>query len=674
MAQDEVLKNRTLSDLRRMLDYRKMYDSRRSLFYRQYVGQRDPQKFPDNTTNRSNTFVPYPLSNVETIVSRTSDAFFSFAPFFEVDGTTQFDDSGAEAMQLVLDVKLREAGFQNQFEQYVRNVAIYGHAGLKIDWNWDYKTLTKPEPIYVMDPQNPQMPLLDPNSGQPIVRGYQPVSYQVPVNCPRVTAIDIYDLLIDPDGSVVAHLNERQLGTMLREQEMYRELRNGDLWDPDALAKLQADVTQAYSEKGDPNSVLIRFAEVWNRGDNSMTVITFGDDSDAIAWKDQRASYRSGSYSTYRLPVWTGSGEILRTGDNPFAHKRIPILYTSYIKLPNEIYGLGAIEITSDLTESLNRMTNMITDNWNLGVNRRYAYDENADIDHEALNQMNVPGGKVAVNGNPNDVLSPLPMFTPSAGDYQILTIYKGMQEMASGVSDFYQQGVGSSGGNRTATGISSVINESNYRFKLFIRNLEVDVLTPMLEMCSSMCSQFLTDVQEVAITNAAPGIPKWYQLDPAKLIGNYKFHLVAANYATNKTVRQRNLMAFMQQAQQTPYWRQGEGLRELGKVLEIHNINELIKSDQEVQMEQQQEQQHEMQMSLLQKVVDVEGKTQVAKARHPGEGQAASGGQAKAKEGRPAKAQTEGKIPGQTEQGITRSEGQQSGANALGLEGLGAA
>lgn len=670
MIDQDTLKNRTLGDLRRMLDYRRQYDAKRSLFYRQYVGQRDAQKFPDNVTQRSNTFVPYPLSNVETIVSRVSDAFFSFSPWFECSAYSSDDDHAAEAMGLVLRKKLHECGFMNAFEQYTRNVAIYGHAGLKVDWNWDYKTITKPAAQYLLDPHT-QQPIINPATNQPIIRGFVPQTTTVPMACPKITPIDIYDLLIDPDGMVVAQLSEKQLGCMKREQQAHLQATGNNLWFPDALAELDAKVQSAYQGKGDPDIVLIRFAEVWNRYDNTMTVVTFGEDADAIGWKDQRAAYRATSYSSFRLPVWSGSGDVLWSGDNPFAHKRIPILYTSYIKLPNELYGLGAIETASDLTESLNKFVNMITDNWNLGINRRYAYDENADIDHEALNQFNVPGGKVAVSGNPNEVISPLPLFTPSAGDYQILDLYRGMIELSSGISDFYGKGVGSSGGNRTATGISSVINESNFRFKLFIRNLEVDVLTPMLEMCASMCQQFLTDAQEVQITKQpAPDFPKWQMVSPEELIGNFTFSLVAANYATNKAVRQRNLMSFMQIAQQTPYWRQGEGLREIGKVLEIRNINDLIKSDQEVQQEQEAEQQHEMQMALLQKVVDVEGKTAVAQARHS-DSQAASHGQTKKKEGRPTKVQHEGAVPGTTEIGVQRSLGQQSGANAMGLSGL---
>lgn len=674
-------KDKALRFLRRATDYRRQFDQRRAIFYRQYVGQRDAQKFPDNTTNRANTFVPYPLSNVETTVSRVDDAFFSFYPWFEVSGVTELDDHAAEAMQLILDKKLMQANFKQAFEDLVRNIGIYGFGAMKVDWNWDFKTLTKPVPSYAT--VNGQ-PVMDPQTGQPIVTGYHPQTFQVPACCPLIKAIDIYDTVIDPDGGLVACLTERTLGDIKRSCESYKAATGQDYFYPEALAELEGYIVQACPEN--PESVLVRYAEVWDSGDTSCTLVTFGEDKDAIAWKDLRASYRATAYSPYKRKLYDGPPILLWNGPNQFDHKRNPILYTSYIKLPNELYGVGAIEVITDLTESMNKFVNMVTDNWNMAINRRYAYDTNADIDHEQLNQANVPGGKVGVNGNPSEVLVPLPFFTPNQGDYAILDLYKGMIEMGSGISDFYGKAVGSPSGNRTATGINSVINESNYRFKLFIRNLELDILQPMLAMCASMIQQYMTDREEVLITKSpnGPQIPKWQVIDPEAIIGNYEFDLTAANYATNKTVRQRNLMAFAQIAQQTPYWRAGEGLREIAKVLEIRNADELVKSDQEVQMEQQQAIQQQRQEAFVEKVIDTESALAVAEqgAKFKAS-QAASktGGGSKnpnrpkslRPEGRPATQQHEGHIPGATSNmADTRSFAQNNGANALGLSGLG--
>jgi hypothetical protein len=679
-----IARTNALRFLTRGVTFRRQYDQRRSTFYRQYVGQRDAQKFPDNVTNRANTFVPYPLSNVETIVSRVQDAFFSFDPWFEVDGSTAQDDPSADAMALVLLKKLQRANFVEAFESLVRNICIYGHSGIKVDWNWDFKTLVKPTAQYAMDDN--KQPVINPATGQPIITGFRPQSFQVPMACPRITPIDVYDLVCDPDGGIVAHLTERTFIEMDRENQMYLANSGKPLYDVEAMARIKQRIMTTCPD--DWETVIVRYAEVWNEYEGTCTIITYGQDKDAMAWKDLRASFRSANYSSYKRKVYEGN-EVLWYGPNQFDHKRNPILHTSYIKLPNEIYGLGSIEIITDLSESLNKMVNMITDNWNLGINRRFAYDVNADIDHEALNQMNVPGGKVGVNGNPGEVLMPLPLFTPNAGDYSILDLYKGMIEMTSGVSDFYGKGQGSPTGNRTATGISSVINESNFRFKMFIRNLEIDVLQPLLIMCASMVQQFMTDAEEVAITKnpMGPAIPKWQMVQPEDVIGNFDFNLVAANYATSKTVRQRNLMAFAAQAQQSPYWKQGPGLREIGKVLEIHDINDLIYTDQEVQQQQAAAKQEQQQEMLMNQVVQTESKIEVAKAHASlGLGKGTGGGSTKTpsrpnpshgtavkdRGGRPSHMQHEGKIPGGNATSAARTEGQQMGANALGLEGMG--
>lgn len=669
-------KDRALRFLRRGVDYRRQFDQRRAIFYRQYVGQRDAQKFPDNTTNRANTFVPYPLSNVETIVSRVDDAFFSFYPWFEVSGVTEQDDHAADSMQLILDKKLMQANFKPAFEALVRNIAIYGFGALKVDWNWDFKTLTKPVPAYAMVNGKP---ITDPQTGQPIVTGFKPQTFQVPACCPLIQAIDIYDIVIDPDGGIVGCLTERTLGDIKRSCEAYKQATGQDYFYPEALSELEGYIVGACPEN--PEAVLVRYAEVWDSSEATCTLVTFGEDKDAIAWKDLRASYRATAYSPYKRKLYDGPPILLWNGPNQFDHKRNPILYTSYIKLPNELYGVGAVEVITDLTESMNKFVNMVTDNWNMAINRRYAYDTNADIDHEQLNQANVPGGKVGVNGDPSKVLVPLPFFTPNQGDYAILDLYKGMIEMGSGISDFYGKAVGNPTGNRTASGINSVINESNYRFKLFIRNLELDILQPMLQMCASMIQQYMTDREEVLLTKTqSPLIPKWQVIDPEAIIGNYEFDLTAANYATNKTVRQRNLMTFAQIAQSTPYWRAGEGLREIAKVLEIRNADDLIKSEQEVQQEQQQAMQQQQQEMFIEKVLDTESALTVAEAgaKYKAKQQTGkAGGNSKnpnrpkslRPEGRPAMHQkAQAGVSNETE---VREFAQNMGANAIGLPGL---
>lgn len=693
---------KTLEGLRRMRYYRRQYDPRRAYYYRQYLMQRDQRFYPDNLTPRSNTFVPYAHSNVETITARVMDAFFSMDPPIEVRGRGELDQAAAPYMQCVLLTKLHLAKWIDALEKLIRNICIYGHAGIKVEWDWDYDTVTAPDPVYAMMPQrdpmtgqpflNPDgtpsmMPIPNPMTGQPIQLGVRVITKQIPRMRPKLIPIDVFDLLIDPDGHQVAYLAEKSFAALKREAEQHPEA-----YLPGAIDELSSKIK---NEK-DPDNILIRLAEYWNEADNTVTLMTFGEDAEAVSWKDLRYSYRNANYSSYKLKVYGGSPVLLQHGPNPYIHKRAPILCTSYTKLTGEPYGIGVVEKISDLNEALNKFCNMITDNWNMSINRRYAYDINANIDHTQLNQFNTPGGKVGVDGDPSKMIMPLPVMTPQASEFMIMDIYKQQIELASGISDFYGKGIGGPGGNRSATGIGQIMTETNTIFKLFMRNLELDILQPLLEMCASMIQQYCTDFIEYQVTDAPPMIPKVGRVALENIIGNYDFDFVGANYATNKVIRQRNMMGFYQIAMQSPYANQGEFLREIAKVMEIPNASRLIKPDQQVQAEQQQAMQAQQQLMVAEKLLDAEADMltkEVGKKKeddpesisHARDVQdtmeeiLAAMGNLQApppkvgrREGRPATRQPEGQIPGTGLTGPTRSMAQSMGANATGLAGLG--
>lgn len=670
--------NKAISSLRRMRYFRKQYDQRRAYFYRQYLGQRDQRFYPDNVTPRANAFVPYPLSNVETIVSRVLDAFFSYEEWLEVKGRSSADESAAEKMQVVLLRLLKRANFVPAFESLVRNIVIYGHAAMKVDWDWDYDVVTYSQPIPMIGPDGQPVlqPQLNPDTMQPelkpIILGYRPAQKSVTRSRPRFIPIDVYDLLIDPDGGIIAHLTERTLGQMVREQQMSTQAAQSDpskkpLYLPEAIDTLVRRVSDNVKAPDNPMDTIIRIAEVWDEYAQTQSVLTYGEDAEAISWKDLRASYRAAGYSPFKRKVYAGIPLLLYHGEIPFMHKKAPIVCTSFIKIPNEIFGLGAIEIISDLTESLNKFVNMITDNWNLSINRRYAFDVNADIDHEALNSFNVPGGKVGVTGDPSKVIMPLPFFTPAAGDYQVLDVYKMMIESASGVSDFYSKGMGSPTNNKTASGISSVMQESNFRFKMFIRNLELDILQPILGMCASMVQQYISDPMEFQVTGENPSIKKWITLTPEELIGTLDFDLVAANYASNRIIRQRNIMALVNIMASNPvfapYVNPYETAKELYKAFEIRNINKLLIAPPQVQMMQMQQQKQQIDMMLMESMLQTEGKARIGQSKP----QTTTG-----KDGRPRTAQFEGAIPGAGLMSPIRELAQSMGSSALGLAGLG--
>ncbi len=702
-----------LDTLQRMRNFRRPYDQRRAYFYRQYIGQRDRRMYPDNLTPRSNTFVPIPKSNVDHSVARSHDAFWSLDPPIEVrpkGGTPQ----QAWQMEAVLLTCLKKAQWIQKLELAIRDCCIYGHMGIKVDWDWDYDTVSGPEPVWAMQPK------IDPNSGQPVMGqdgqpemvpvfnptdgsliqiGTQMVTKNVPRNCPKFIPIDIYDLLIDPDGKQKAHVLEISWGEMKRTAES-----NPGLYFPEAIAELTTKLKQ-YRDL-DADGIIVRMAEFWDDTSKTTTVVTFGEDADAIGWKDRRYQYRNASYSAYKRRVYNGPPVLLYTGPNPFAHKRIPVLDFAYVPIKGDAYGIGLIETISDLCEGINVFTNMITDNWNMSINRRYAYDVQVDIDHDQLDMGNVPGGKVGVVGDPQKAIFPLPNFTPNQQDYMILDLYQKFTESGSGIDDFYSKGIGSPGPSPTAGGTDMAQTAGGYSFKLFIRRFELEILQPLCEMTASMIQQFGSDELEWSITNAPPGIPKWGHVSLTDLFGDYAFDFVGANYATGKVVKQRNLMAFYNLAMQSPYAIQGEFLKEIARCMEVSNYSRLLKSDQQVQQEQQSATQARQQEELIKELFKMEAKmvnTQLGKPEFRPENSTLISdptqphGEAIQQQveqylgnaveavmgyaptpvtppihpvGQPKKAQFEGPIPGGKGQDTMRSMGQDMGPNGMGTAG----
>jgi hypothetical protein len=177
------------------------------------------------------------------------------------------------------------------------------------------------------------------------------------------------------------------------------------------------------------------------------------------------------------------------------------------------------------------------------------------------------------------------------------------------------------------------------------------------------MVQQYITDPMEFQITGDNPAIKKWVVMQPEELIGTLDFDLVAANYASNRVVRQRNLLALFNLASQSPFLNQFEALRELFKAFEVRNTNKLLFTPPQVQMQQMAQQKHEVEMMMLQAMMDTEGEARIAQSKP----QTTTG-----KDGRPRKAQFEGKIPGAGLMSHIKDFAQSMGANSLGLEGLG--
>lgn len=665
-AQDELQDAQKV--LERLRNFQRPYDSRRDALYSQLIGYTPPAYFPDKRTPRSNVSVPYPFANFDQVRATIMEALFLTDPPFEVLPRGMKDSGGALAMQRVMELlALQKGRLRATMDEYVGGLAVYGFYPLYVGWDWDYDTVPSWEVQPAFNPDGSYQ--VDYATGMPLLARTL-VRKKVPRNRPCYQTIDIYDLLIDPDGAHIARLFYKTLPQMIREQEM-ATLAGQHLYDPAALYELQ----RYLQDKPDAETAIINIAELWDTVNQKCTLVTTAADPEVLSYKDKRFANRAAMYSTWRRTTCDREPLLLAPKyDNPYMHCKVPILYTSYTKLPGEPFGFGVIEPVAGMVEHLNKSVRAIEDNWNMGVNQRYAIDLERNIDLEGLQRANVPGGIVGLYGNVNEVMKELPTHTPQAGDYAIIPLFQQMIETGSGQSDFYSRGVGTPKGNETATGISSVIAQASKRLTGVVQRLEEDILEPLLQMTASNIQQFITDDIEVRITDEMPAIGKinsaFVTITPEDLAGSFDFRLMGALYMENRTVQQAHMMQLGEMIATNPmfaaYIKPYEWLQETQRVFRIPYPGRFIKTPEEVAMEQAMMIQQQLMVGALQQKMGLApDERQIA---------AAKGGGGKPPGGKGDSGRNYAKPASNPATTTTRSSGQQTGLNALGMEGMGLA
>lgn len=659
--------------LGRLNDFWRPYRSRWSELFRQLIGFSERRTYPDGTP-RANIFIPYPLANWRHVGASVTEALFGMDPPFECLPMGSRDTEAAYRMQPVMEVlALRKAKLRTAIHDFVGVLSTYGIAAMDFSWDFDFDlvydwadkpvtpTATTPPQLIGMEPISGRPLVIDPMTGQPAIQRVR-VLTPVPRNRPKYEVLDIYDTLIDPDGATIVRFYDKTIPQMMREN-LGAQQAGFQLYSEEALHELDIHLRNQANGEEDMNA-LIRIAAIWNAVDGTFSMRTVEPDSEALTYKDERYTKRSATYAQFRRPLLKGAPQkMLATGFNPYNHCRVPILWTNYTKLPGEISGMGVIEPSYNLVESLNKAFSMVFDKWNLGINQRFAFDGSGgtDVDMDDLQNLNVPGGLVKVYGNPQNVLYPLPVEGPNGQDYSILVPLQNAIEVASNVSDAFHRGVGGTQGNKTATGISSVLQETNKTSTQLVLRLTEDILEPGLQMTASNIQQFITDELEVRITDELPAIPKqnsqFLMIKPSEIAGNFDFRIVGAAYMENRFVLQNNARMLVQILAGSPYLREAETIEELFRLHRIPYPKRFIKTEEEVQMEQVMMMQQQLLLAAM-----TGQNPQVAQGGGQG-GRKGPGSQ-----GTPKRPQAT--VDSVT--GATRGYAQQNGANMMGQGGRG--
>jgi hypothetical protein len=550
--------------------------------WRAYREERDDDK--------SNLFIPYLYGLVETVVPRITDTIFAKKPYLKPMPKEPQDIEGAEANEVLMEYQFKKSRFEEKVKQWIKQTAIYGTGFVKIYWDRDVATKTVREKRFFDDPLD--LIAKANEIGLSNISSFKEVEKEiVKYEGANIEVLDVFDVYVDPyaesieDARYVTHetLRPKEYVKQRIKSGVYNEVDMDD-WE-DIEESAGADDSSKFSVL--QRQEHIQMANEPNDEEGMIKILEY--------WEDNR--------------VITVANEsiVLRDKENPFNHKKIPIVEAVDTKSIKELYGIGEIEPNRYLQAELNTNRNQRIENVKFAINNSYFYDQTA-IDEEDF--VDAPNAKIPVRNRGqrslNDIIYPVPKKGISRSAYTEEEVIKRDMQETTGVTQ-YVRGIQPSG-SATATEITSLQKEANYRFKQKIRNIAT-ALEKVGEMWIALNQQFVTEQQYIRIAgDRAQNLnfmqPQTYgdtqmnktgfeflQVAPEDIAGEYDIEVAstALEPLANKEARRQQLLQAFQMTAQAGL-SMPTLLKEILKTFDDITVMDKIVKDYEQQMQQRQQ------------------------------------------------------------------------------------
>ena len=555
--------------------HRKQYEEKAIQNYKLFIGHRDERE-----DGRSNLHIPRTYEVIDTLRSRFLKAFFDQRPYLDFipqpeGGSTEslsLAEDKAEIAAALVDMQLDKNNAVELFYDYITSFLIFPAAIVGVGWRWEQEIIKKrvPQPIYANTP-----------FGQRIVDWkYQTVKqWETTWDDNEIVNIDFFDFWIDPAAT---NLDDAR-GVFQREWLTREELENkiellsnageGELYpvDLDSLANDRVDqgrferISSIGKSQGEQN--------IYNSPEkDSFEVLHY--------WEDRRHA------------IIINRTECIYDGPSPYwRHRKKPFVVESYDPLPNEFYGLSAVDIIADLQEEENTQHNQRMDSVNMVINKMWKVRRGADIDDDQL--ISRPHGIVEVD-NMDDVMT-FEMGDIPASAFQAEQKTIKQIENAIGTPPIVRGAEGTRG--KTATETREQSSSAAIRFDTKIMLFESIGMKRLAHLMDMNNQQFVDDERLVKVSKES-NQSTWQKVSPAEIMGQFDYRPAGANIdpSANKEIRREqltNMMMFLME-QGNPFVDYQKLTREWIQAFDIRNPEKFLLSEEEMMQQMAQNQQQE--------------------------------------------------------------------------------
>ena len=529
------------AELRARFDYadsfRKQYEKRAIENYKMYVGYRP--ELPKDKKGRSNLHIPLAYEMIDTLRSRIHQAFVrtrpyvDFIPIPSAQNTAwwmnpqyvQFAEQQAKLAAALVDTQLEKNDWEAVFYDYLTSLLIFPAAILAVGWRYEQKRVRRRVPVttgFNIDALGQIVPRIEMQLIEQLETAFDDN---------EVLNVDFFHFWIDPRGTNIDNARfvfHREIATRGQIEDLTMILsdsQSGDVFrlDWDRLK----ESTDAWASEGP-----------FER----MASVGISVESDDGSWPE---GVRRGElfellhyWEDDRHAILVNRDQLLFDGMNPYwRHSKKPFVFQSWEPLPNEPYGLSAMDIIRHLNEELNTNRNQRIDNVSLVLNRMWLVRRSADIDESEL--VSRPHGTIYVD-SPDDVM-PLVMPDVTASSYNDESIIRRDAENALGTPALVR---GATGVERQTATEATIKNASaGIRFDVKIVLFDTLGLKRLAELMDLNNQQFITTPRAVKVFGEDE-VMSWKLIQPGEIIGEHEYRpgSSAVDPATNKEVRRAQL------------------------------------------------------------------------------------------------------------------------------------
>lgn len=521
---------------RGMYQYKLRYTQRNNTHYEMYRGYNRPVTYPFHKTVRANIHVPYAFATVEQAVPRIVRGCLGDGyNFFDLQPREKTDRTNAAQHKKLLLWQISLMNFYIEFTMMIKTTAMYGYCTAKLDWVFQtgdrYRLRIKSEYVGKVIEEE-------------VRRKYGHALYEevleeneIIYDNNRFTTLDWDEAYPDEAAKYTLHTGRDFIHqTRKTMRDLYERRRPDGTPLYTNLDKVQA--TQSYTqEDADVDrrlSVIGAAKQTWRQASQSKQDLNRAD-MEVVIWE-------------YWTPQWVvtvaNTNTVIRRDRNYFWHRKMPFVDLNYTYIPNELFGIGAIESFRDLQTAIDTITNMDLDNWAMAVNQMHVVHRAADIAPEQL--VARPWGVVYSSIPPSEAVMPLQKQSIAAETSVKQQEMRSNIMLASGLTDMHYMGTSSSSMGRTATGMSMAQEESNSRLQQVVTLAEFMTLKPALKMMASNNEQFMRTSKWVQIVGEDKHESEAELINPEDIWGEIDIIFHGSQRLGRQQMRQHNYMNFL--------------------------------------------------------------------------------------------------------------------------------